>query len=445
MLSRFWKSLITTGIHARLSLLEEQRIRLLNAINFFTIFLQLFLLVLGLLLGDYKLVSIMCATVCCLNLPLYGLIRSLRHQFAFGYAYCVAHAILLVVPLTNELYFHDADDSEIALIGLAVLGIVLFDKYIQLLAVVFNLAFFFIIRFFIKAPARDFAFHDYYSLIINVLVCYSFIYVCVSFAKFIFRQYQALLVEKNEQLLKQSIELQEVDKLKNQLFAVISHDLRSPLYNLQTTIKLLNEGHLSEAESKILVREIQGKTKEVNQLLSNLLNWSHLQLRGYKNNPVEIPLREIVEETAQGVVEETMRKQIAFHINMSATVMVWADENQLQLILRNLIGNAIKFTPFSGEVVVAATEQAKEIMISIQDTGVGITSEQLEAIISGKNKVSTLGTQGEKGNGLGLWLCREFIHRNGGEFWAISEEKQGSTFYFTLPKGEPIKATNPHF
>lgn len=432
MFQRFWQSLLNTGINLNLSLLDEQRIRLLNLVNFSTILLEIILFFVGLWKGDIKLIAIMVCVLLVLNFPLYGLIRSLRYKFAFIYAYLIAHAILLVVPFVSKYYFQSADDSEIALIGLVVVGIILFDSYVQTVAVAFNILIFWVVRLFLKGSFTTF--DEYYSIVINVSVCYFLIYVSVSFAKSIFRQYQALLLEKNEQLLRQAIDLQEANNLKNQLFAVVSHDLRMPLYNLQTTIKLLNEGQLSASQSKTLIKEIQYKTKDVNQLLSNLLNWANLQIRGYKNTTVEIPLKEIVDETLEYLEDEIRLKQLQIHNKILKNVFVFTDENQLQLILRNLISNAIKFTHLSGSVTIWSMEEENEIVVSVEDTGVGIQSQQLEMILSGKNKTSMRGTQGEKGNGLGLWLCREFIYKNGGRFWANSVEGQGSSFYFTLPQ-----------
>ncbi len=375
----------------------------------------------------------MIAVLWLVNLPLYLLFKTHHYIIGFVYAFLLAHVIIMVVAGVNRR-LGEVDETQTAIVGLLAVGVVFFEGYRQIAAIVFNGTVYWIILLVIKDISYEWTFRNYYSNVTNFTVCYFFICACIYFTKSIFRQYQALLLQRNEQLSKQTLDLQELDQFKNHLFAVISHDLSSPLYNLQATIKLLNEGKLSVEQSKSTISEIQLKTKDVSQLLSNLLNWANMQLSGYKSIIVEIPLREVVEETILFLQDEINAKQLLVYNNIDGRTIGLSDENHLQLIVRNLLSNAIKFSFISGTVTIEADEKPDEIIISIQDTGTGIQLTELERVLSGTYRSSTLGTQGEKGSGLGLWISREFIQKLGGEFWAVSREGVGSTFYFTLPK-----------
>ncbi|RDB06335.1 sensor histidine kinase [Runella aurantiaca] len=427
-----WEKIFTTGIHQNLSPLDEQRIRLCNVLNICCLVLQMILSLMDFFWGDGAIMVILMVVLAIINLPLYLMLKAYQYRVGFIYIFVVTHFILMAVAVFNQA-LGKIDDLQIVVVGLSAMGMVLFDRYLQAAAIVFNVAVYWIIVLVIKDVSRDWTYGNYYSVIVNFTVCYFFICVCVYFNKSILRQFQALLIKRNEQLSQQTLDLQGINQYKDQLFAVISHDLRSPLYHLQSTIRRLNEGNLSLDQSKQIINEIDFKTKDVSLLLSNLLNWANLQLSGYKSVIVEIPIREVVEEAVLFQKEEINAKQIQVLNNVPVRTLGWGDESHLQLILRNLLNNAVKFSFPEGRIIIEAEEKTDKTVISIQDTGMGIGPEELEMALTGASRLSTLGTNGEKGNGMGLWISREFIRKNGGELWATSCVGEGSRFYFTVP------------
>ncbi len=427
-----WENLCSTGVRPNLSLLDEQRVRLCNVLNICCLGLQLILSVMDFFWGDGTISVILIVVFAIINLPLYLMLRAYYYRVGFIYIFVVTHLILMAVAVFNR-NLGRMDELQIVVVGLSAMGMVLFDRYLQAAAIVFNVTVYWVIVLIIKDVSRDWTYANYYSVIVNFTVCYFFICVCVYFNKSIFRQFQALLIKRNEQLSQQTVDLQEINRYKDQLFAVISHDLRSPLYHLQSTIRRLNEGNLTVDQAKQVINEIDFKTKDVSLLLSNLLNWANLQLSGYKSVVVEIPIREVVEEAILFQKEEINAKQMQVLNKVPARTLGWGDENHLQLILRNLLSNAVKFSFPACRIIIEAEEKSDKTVISIQDTGIGLRAQELEMVLTGASRSTTLGTNGERGNGMGLWISQEFVRKNGGELWATSLEGKGSTFYFTVP------------
>lgn len=428
----YWQKLLTTGLRPGLSALDEQRIRLCNVMNICIGILEFSLGGMDLLWGSGFITILMVTAFLIINVPLYLLLYTDHYTLGFVYAYVLGHVIVILIAGINRK-LANVDESQIAIIGLVAMGIVLFDGFRQVGAVLFNAAVYWIILLIVKDESHTWVFRNYYTNIINFTVCYFFMCVCIYFTKSIFRQYQALLLERNQRLSRQTNDLQELNQFKSRLLAVVSHDLRSPIYSLQNIIKLFDDDKLTLEQSKNNIRDIQLKTKEVSQLLGNILNWANMQISGYKSVAVVIPIAEVVNETVFYLREEIDLKNIQVINRVGPGVMVWGDENHLELILRNLLSNAVKFSYAHGIVTVDAEEKSNEVVISIEDRGTGIHPEDFEMIVTGHARSSTPGTSGEKGNGLGLWISREFILKNGGNFRAVGREGGGTIFYFTLP------------
>lgn len=435
MIQLYWQKLLTIGLRPGLSALDEQRVRLWNVINICTGILELSLGLMDIVWGSGFISIIMISAFIVINIILYLFLSTHQYTLGFVYAYVLTHIIVIVIAGVNRK-LGNVDESQIVIIGIAAMGIILFDGYLQMAAMLFNVAVYWLILLVVKNESYTWGFRNYYTNIINFTVSYFFIGVCIYFTKSIFRRYQALLLERNEQLSRQTLDLEELSQFKSRLLVVVSHDLRSPLYNLQNIIKLFHDGELTIQQSKNNLREIQLKTNEVSQLLSNLLNWANLQIRGYKGMVVKLPVCEVVDEALLYLRDEISLKEIHVENKVAVNVMGWCDENHLELILRNLLNNAVKFSYPSGTITIEAEEKPHEVIISIKDRGTGIEAADLEMMLAGNSRFSIPGTSGEKGTGLGLWISREFIHKNGGNFWATPHEGGGTIVYFTLPKPE---------
>jgi len=170
-------------------------------------------------------------------------------------------------------------------------------------------------------------------------------------------------------------------------------------------------------------------------LLENLLQWSRSQTGTIAYTPLKLQLAVVVEETLDLLTAAAEKKNIVINQNISPEIWVYADEGMLMTILRNLISNAIKFTPEGGTITLNAKEKDFMVEISVSDTGVGITPDAIEKIFRIDVNYTTKGTNNESGTGLGLIVCKEFVEKHEGKIWVISEVNKGSTFFFTLPIG----------
>jgi signal transduction histidine kinase len=180
-------------------------------------------------------------------------------------------------------------------------------------------------------------------------------------------------------------------------------------------------------------KELKVRFNHTRTLLNNLLDWTLLQMDKLNLQAAKINLFRLVEENIQllGSVQE---KKIEMINEVPSNAIGFADSNTINLVIRNLMTNAIKFTNDGGRVLIAAKEQGREWVVSVSDNGVGIKPEVLNILFDKTAPYTTRGTANEKGTGLGLILCKEFVEKNGGRIWVESEEDKGSTFYFTLPK-----------
>ncbi len=242
---------------------------------------------------------------------------------------------------------------------------------------------------------------------------------------------------RTAELQKQTFELEQANETKNKLFAIIGHDLRSPIANLGSILDMVRENQVTQEEFFMLLPKLHDRVKNLRYTLENLLEWSYSQLEGLQTKPTSVYLPQLIEEKVNFLADLAQMKAISFETSIQAELTIWADENHLRLILRNLLNNAIKFTNPNGIVTIKGYDsplQKDFAEIAIQDTGVGMSASKLKTLFHPNQSVSTYGTAGEKGTGLGLLLCKETVEKNGGQIWVTSEEGKGSTFYFTMPK-----------
>lgn len=246
---------------------------------------------------------------------------------------------------------------------------------------------------------------------------------------------------RNEEISEQKKILEDLNGIKDRLFSIIAHDFRSPLNSLQGTLLLLQMKAISYDEIKELLPEIIKKVDYSVSLLDNLLNWARGQMSGMKIKPVAFDLQSVTEETVHLLKGQASEKGILLHNLIPPAIPVYADPEMVKLVIRNLITNAIKFTNQGDVISIKVRETDDYYQIAIADTGCGIDEHKLNYLFTpGSN--STLGTSNEKGTGLGLWICKDFVEKNEGSIWVESEKGKGSTFYFTLPKNKETVQKN---
>ncbi len=225
------------------------------------------------------------------------------------------------------------------------------------------------------------------------------------------------------------------NETKDKFLSIIAHDLRSPFTYLLGFSDMMKENFITNniEEQKELFGHIYTGIRNVYKLVDNLLLWARSQKESISFNPVEIELNTVVSDTIESLVPLSNNKALRISNTIPADSKVIADKSMLATIMRNLVSNAIKFTPKNGSIVISAIMKDKFAEVSIQDTGIGIEAEQLHSLFDISEKTSTSGTEGESGTGLGLLLCKEFIEKHGGVIKVESVVGKGSTFYFTLP------------
>jgi signal transduction histidine kinase len=244
-----------------------------------------------------------------------------------------------------------------------------------------------------------------------------------------------LLEEKNRQIEQSEQELRILNASKNKFFSIIAHDLKNPFHTVMGYSYLLNKDYelFSESERRKFAVDIYQSTNNIFRLLQNLLDWSKAQTGRLKFAPMEIDFNRILENSVSVLSALAEQKKIQLKYSYSNDLKIFADPLMIETVLRNLINNAIKFTPENGSVEITAEQTENQIKIKVSDTGIGISEEDVQNLFRIDSKVKRKGTNEEDGSGLGLILCKEFVDKNKGILCVESKPGKGSTFSFTLP------------
>jgi two-component system, sensor histidine kinase and response regulator len=238
---------------------------------------------------------------------------------------------------------------------------------------------------------------------------------------------------QNEEIQSQSDSLHQINQLKSKILSVISHDLRGPIKNLYMLLEMVTKKIVTPQEFAELSVKLKSNLNVTQRTLENLLNWSMGQMEGIKTEPVSFNINSVIDDVAQLSEEAANHKQLLVKSDSKNPVFVLADINQVHLILRNLFNNAIKFSQRDGEVIITTEIKNQFCFISIQDNGIGMTQAEVDMILNTNEYFTKVGTDQEKGTGLGLLLCKDFIKRNGGELAIASKVKVGTRVTFSLP------------
>ncbi|MCF8266967.1 MAG: hybrid sensor histidine kinase/response regulator [Ignavibacteriales bacterium] len=260
-------------------------------------------------------------------------------------------------------------------------------------------------------------------------------------------QYAELLARVNTQLLirQQQSKLRELNlnllqsnNRKDKLFSIISHDIRSPLSAIHGYADLIVED-INKIDQESLLKfstNILNISKELVELMDNLLAWSRLQLGKIEFAPSKLDFCAVTDKVIKLLEQNATLKKINLSTEYASTCHINADANMLHTVLRNLVSNAIKFTPVGGTVKILTTSDEENFVVSVIDSGIGIEPAKLKKLFVEKERDTSPGTQNEKGTGLGLILCKEFVEQHGGEISVNSAPGYGSTFSFTIPRIE---------
>ena len=274
---------------------------------------------------------------------------------------------------------------------------------------------------------------DRQKLLRNFLALVSVLVIIIALATY--NRYR--IKKKAEQALRLSEQkLKKMNAAKDRLFTIIAHDLGSPLNSL-----LLSSAHLKnhfqsldEQDLKEFIHNIYRQTRDMADLLENLLQWAMVRIGKMEQNPETLDLRLLADETVEQVKFMAQKKKIHLVSHIMEDTPAWADKHMMKAVMRNLLSNAVKYTPPGGEIKITSKDTGNRVEITVSDNGVGIDKEKKERLFKEEIHESTRGTIKEKGTGLGLVLCKEFVEKNGGEIRVQSQPDRGSHFSFTLPR-----------
>lgn len=264
------------------------------------------------------------------------------------------------------------------------------------------------------------------SLIVVVLTLYLYI---------VKQRSNRVLKAAHAKVREQNLELKDLNATKDKFFSIISHDLKGPLNSLTSFSSLLinHTDSLSKDEIRMLAKDLDKSLKNLFTLLENLLEWSRSQTGNIEFKPEPFDLSSLLEQNKSLLQTQAQNKNITIENSSGNPMQIYAHKHSVNTVIRNLISNAIKFTPEGGHITLGMKPEPNKVIIFIKDTGVGMSAEVMQKLFRIDAKHTTKGTADEKGTGLGLILCKEFIEKNGGTIWVESEANKGSVFYFSLP------------
>jgi signal transduction histidine kinase len=449
--STYFKKIKTLGITSNLDEYERRKLKVFNLLNFFQ-------LIFG------------------IALPIFASVSSHKISALGWVAACMPPLISLLVLFLNSrrnyevstlCYFilYPVITSIVYLSGMN-LGIELFFILYGILAVffiqdighmVFTVTLSMISYFILTVVWRNYQFQlevNGMLYLFNHLIAIVFIFFGLFLVKKENQNYQLSILETNHELQqknteienqrialadnasllnKQAAELQDLNNLKNKLFSVIAHDLKSPMYALRNIFQNIEKYDMPAEDIKSMVPEVMKDLNYTTTLMENLLQWAKCQMQTLEVTLGNVNFRVIAKEVFTQMKGQAEQKNIRLINGIKKDLVVTGQQDMLQLVLRNLVSNAIKFTPNEGCVQIGADDGDEIVEIYVKDSGIGLSESAINKI-SHSEYFSTRGTSSEKGTGLGLMLCREFLAKNNGALHITSEEGIGSRFSFTLEK-----------
>jgi signal transduction histidine kinase len=241
---------------------------------------------------------------------------------------------------------------------------------------------------------------------------------------------------KTEAILDQTHHLEEVNQVKDKLFSIVSHDLKDSISSIKAFLDLLKEDSISKDEFYELIPELSENANNANSLLFNLLNWSKSQMQNLEPKPESFNIQDVFHNKIALVEQKVEDKRIVL-IDESQHEYIYADKSMVEIVVQNLITNAVKFSRTGDVITVSNQDVNGKSLICIEDTGVGISRENIDKLFNANKNFTTVGTKNEKGTGLGLTIAKDLVELNNGRIWVESTQNVGSKFFIELPKTTP--------
>jgi len=445
----------TLGITNDLEEYERRKLKVFNLLNFFQFIFGLAIPV-SAAISNHKISTLGWVAAC---MPALVSLLVLFLNSRRNYEVSTLCYFILYPVITSIVYLSGMN-----------LGIELFFILYGILAVffiqdighmIFTVTLSMISYFILTVVWRNFQFQlevDGTLYLFNHLIAIVFIFFGLFLVKKENQNYQLSILENNSQLHEQNVEiekqritlaenavllnrqareLQDLNNLKNRLFSVIAHDLKSPMYALRNIFQNIEKYDLPAEDVKAMVPEVMKDLNYTTTLMENLLQWAKCQMQTLDVSLTAVNMRDVANEVFGHLKSQAELKNIRLVNNIRKNAMVEAQQDMIQLVLRNLVSNAIKFTPENGCVQIGVEDGDDVLEVFVKDSGIGLSTANLDKI-SHNEYFTTRGTSAEKGTGLGLMLCKEFLAKNNGTLHITSEEGLGSRFSFMLRKAAEV-------
>jgi len=417
---------------------EKRKLAIFNQLNFFQLLTGILVPIAG-ISQNHKLPALVwiIASIPALVSVLVLWLNARHYHFMAQLAYFALYPFA-----TSIVYFSGINlGVELSFILYGILSVFFLQELDQMLfSLGWSMVSYFVLAVICKNYTYQLATVNIFFYFFNQLLAIAFIFYGLFLIKRENAGYQHSILEQkeaivtSERLLKrQTEELTELNAVKNKLFSVIAHDLKSPIYALRNLFRNMQEQDLPATEIKELVPEVVNELTYTSSLMENLLLWARSQMEAdtVKLQPLGISI--LIYEVARLLQLQAKAKNIKVTLRVDETLCVFADKDMIHLVIRNLLSNAIKYTPSNGTITLAAQKTSMGIEITVKDTGNGMDTETLQKI-NQHTFYTTKGTAGESGTGLGLMLCKEFLSRNNSALHIESAVDKGSTFSFVLPE-----------
>ena len=416
---------------------EKSKLGIFNHLNFFQILTGLVVVFIGIFQDKIPVIGWLMA---CLPPAASVFVLYLNRRYKYQEAliiYFICYPVLTCFSYINGINF----GIELSFILYGILAVFFIrDIGYMLFSIGCSMISYFILAVVLNRYPYQLEHLNFVAYLFNQGIAIIYIFYGLFLIKKENANYQANILIKNtelqaynEEIQKQSQELKQLNSLKNKLFSVISHDLKAPMYALRNLFDDIQKQNMPAEDVKSLIPDIKNDLNYTVGLMDNLLQWSKSQMQASTVHPQVVHISEEIDDVIHVLCLQAQAKKIRVENQSKRSVTAWADKDMVNLVLRNLVSNAIKFSPVGGTIIVGAQEQFGFAETYVQDSGKGISHDEIKKI-EAQEFYSTNGTGQEQGTGLGLMLCKEFLLKNKGQLRIEGEPGKGSIFSFTLPR-----------